>query len=159
MVNNFEPYEKRPVNFLKEINSSGWRIKVYGISAKSEPLSKELVSEGIRAVLSHLPTPALTENRYGVGFLIIHQGTMRNWFLLDWWENEDIMHHRLFSSPLNCPSIITSEPDRSLIACVHELRVISFESEAWIKTVLCNDKEPSFDEYLKAKLKCSGNVA
>ena len=158
-VNNIEPYEKRPVEFLKQVSSGGWRIKVYGISAKSEPLSKELVSEGIKAVLSHLPQPALAEQRYGVGFLIIHQGTMRNWFLLDWWENEDIMHHRLFSSPLNNPNSITSEPDRSLIACVHELRIISFESEAWIKTVLCKDCEPSFDEYLKLSFNCSGRIA
>ena len=156
-MNNLEPYAKRPVEFLKQVNSEGWRIKVYGISVKSEPLSKELVFEGIKAVVSHLPQPALTENRYGVGFLIIHQGTMRNWFLLDWWEKEDIMHHRLFSSPLNHPKSISAESDSTLIACVHELRIIGFESEAWIKTVLCKDNEPSFDRYLKLKFN-SGEV-
>jgi len=73
---------------------------------------------------------------------------------IDWWESEDIMHHRLFSSPLNNPTSITSEPDRSMIACVHELKIISFESEAWIKTALCKDCEPSFDEYLKLNYGC-----
>ena len=156
---NIEPYEKRSVEFLKQVSSGDWRIKVYGISAKSESLSRELVSEGIKAVLSHLPQPAVTEQRYGVGFLIIHQGTMRNWFLLDWWENEDIMHHRLFSSTLTDPNVITSEPDKSLIACVHELRVINFESEMWIKTVLCKECEPNFDEYLKLIFNGSGRTA
>ena len=89
--------------------------------------------------------------RYGVGFLIIHQGTMRNWFLLDWWEYEDILFHRLFSSPLSSPDTITPEDDSSAVACVHELRVINFESEAWTKTVLSNDSEPDFDEYLKLR--------
>jgi hypothetical protein len=158
-VNNIEPYEQRSVEFLKHVSSGDWRIKVYGISVKSESLSRELISEGMKAVLPHLPQPALTEQRYGVGFLIIHQGTMRNWFLLNWWENEDIMHHRLFSSLLNTPNSITSEPDRSLLACVHELRIISFESEAWIKTVLCKDCEPSFDEYLKLGFSCNGRIA
>jgi hypothetical protein len=60
LVNNFDEYVKRPVEFLKEVNSEGWRMKVYGISVKSQPLSKELVFKGIKAVISHLPKPALT---------------------------------------------------------------------------------------------------
>ena len=77
---------------------------------------------------------------------------MENWYLLDWWEKEDIIHHKLFSSPLDKPSSISTELDKSLIACVHELRVITFESEAWIKTVLCQDDKPSFENYLKLHL-------
>ena len=85
-------------------------------------------------------------------FLIIHQGTMRNWYLLDWWDKEDIIHHELFSSPLDKPSSISAEPDNSLIACVHELRVLTFESEAWIKTVRGWDDKPSIENYLKLRL-------
>ena len=151
-MHSFEPYDARPIESIEQVNSEGWRIKIYGISVKSLPLPKELVSEGIKTILSYLPQPALTDQRYGVGFIIIHHGTMRNWFLLDWWEKEDIMHHRLFSSPLDNPTSITAEPDKSLIACVHELKVISFESEAWIKAVLCKDNETSFERYLKLKL-------
>ena len=155
-MHNFEPYTKRPVKFLQQVSSKGWKIKVYAISVKTEPLAKELVSNGIKAIISHLPQPALTENRYGVGFMIIHQGAMRNWFLLDWWEQEDIMHHRLFSSPLDNPDAISAESDSSLIACVHELRVIAFESEAWIKTVLSKDNKANFDDYLQLKFDDSG---
>ncbi|NNF99505.1 MAG: hypothetical protein HKM93_09020 [Desulfobacteraceae bacterium] len=150
----FKPYEARTLQYIDQVNSEGWRIKVYGISAKSLPLPDELVSGGTNLVISHLPKPALTGHRYGVGFLIIHQGTMRNWFLLDWWENEDILHHLLFSSPLENPGSIKAEPDISLIACVHEIRVINFESEAWIKTVLCDNSESSFERYLKLRLNC-----
>jgi len=148
----FDPYDMRPTKFVDQVNSEGWRIKVYGISRKPLPIPKEIVSEGVNYVLSHLPQPAITEHRYGVGFLIIHHGTMRNWYLLDWWEKEDIIHHKLFSSPLDKPSSISAESDRNLMACVHELRVITFESEAWIKTVLCHDEKPSFENYLKLRL-------
>ncbi len=154
-MHNFDPYVARPIKFIDQVSSEGWRIKIYGISAKSLPLPKDVVSEGIKNVLSYLPQPALTEQRYGVGFLIIHHGTMRNWYLLDWWEKEDIIHQKLFSSPLDKPSSISTEPDKSLIACVHELRVINFESEAWIKTVLCRDAKPSFDSYLRLHLDSS----
>ena len=150
-MNTIEPYIKRPVKFLKQVNSGNWRIKAYGISAKLESLPEELVNEGVNTVLPHLPEPPVSGDRYGVGFLIIHQGTLRNWFLLDWWEYEDILFHRLFSSPLSSPDIITPEDDSSATACVHELRVINFESEAWTKTVLSNDSEPDFDEYLKLR--------
>ena len=122
-MNTIEPYLKRPVKFLKQVNSGNWRIKVYGISAKSESLPEELFNEGVSTVLPHLPEPPMSEDRYGVGFLIIHQGTMRNWFLLDWWEYEDILFHRLFSSPLSSPDTITPEEDSSVAACVYELRM------------------------------------
>ncbi len=149
----FDRYIARPIDFIDQVNSEGWRIKVYGISAKSLPLPEGIVSEVLKNVLSHLPKPAVTEQRYGVGFLIIHQGTLRTWILLDWWENEDIMHHKLFSSPLDKPSAITAEADKSLIACVHELRVITFESEAWIKTVLGCDDHSDVDNYLELRFK------
>ncbi len=151
-MHNFDPYVARPIKFIDLVDSEGWRIKVYGISAKSLPLPKKVVSEGMKYALSHLPQPALSEQRYGVGFLIIHHGMMRNWYLMDWWEKEDIIHHKLFSSALDKPSSISGEPDKSLIACVHELRVITFESEAWIETVLSRDDKPSFENYLRRRL-------
>ncbi len=150
-MHTFDQYVARPIEFIDQVNSEGWRIKVYGVSAKSLPLPERIVSEVLTTVLAHLPQPAVTEQRYGVGFLIIHQGTMRYWFLLDWWEKEDIIHHKLFSSPLDQPSVITAEADKSLIACVHELRVITFESEAWIKTALGPDDKSDFEEYLKLR--------
>ncbi|MBV1911145.1 MAG: hypothetical protein KUG78_17750 [Kangiellaceae bacterium] len=142
-------FETRPVSFITVANRCDWRIKVYGISAKQLPLPNSLVTLGIERLLPRLPQPAINGQRYGVGFLIIHQGTLRNWFILDWWEQEDIMHHRLFSSPVDDPTNITAVPDTSLIACVHELRVISHESEAWISTVLSNKGEANYDSYLK----------
>jgi len=145
-----EPYTKRSVTFLTQVDSEGWRVKVYGISANSEAVPAELVDEAIAQVLPQLPQPAVSEDRYGVGFLIIHQGKQRNWFLLDWWEHEDILFHRLFSSPLDSCRTISAEKS-SATACVHELQVISLESEAWVKTVLGTDTEPDFDAYLKRR--------
>jgi len=154
-MQNFEPYVRRPLAFLGQHNAEDWRIKAYAVSAKLLPLPEDMVSEGIKYVMQFLPQPALTKSRYGVGFLIIHQGTMRNWYLLDWWEDGDIIHHQLFSSPLDNPGSITAEPDKSLIACVHELRIINFESEAWIKTILCSEAKPSFENYLSSHMDSS----
>ena len=146
---SFHPYLVRPAEYVDQVESNGWRVKVYAISATSLPVPNEIVSAGLENVLSHLPQPAVTGNRYGVGFLIIHHGTMRNWYLLDWWEQEDIIHHKLFSSPLDNPRAISAEADKSLVACVHELRVVNFESEAWIKTALSKNDMSSLEDYLQ----------
>ncbi len=148
-MNTIEPYKKRSARFIKQAEFHGWRIKVYGMSAASGSVSSELVNEAIERILPQLPYPASSDVRYGAGFLIIHQGTLRNWFLLDWWEHEDILFHKLFSSPLNNPGLIEPDEESFAAACVHELRVISFESEAWIKTVLRNEPKPDVDEYMR----------
>ncbi len=158
-MHSFDPYDVRPIKFIELVNSNGWRIKVYEISANSNPHTEEAMSEGMNTVLSNLPQPAITEQRYGVGFLVIHHGTMRNWYLLDWWEKGDIIHQKLFSSPLDEPGSISAEPDKSLIACVHEFRVIAFESEAWIQSVLCRDDKPSFENYLRVRLDSSESAS
>ena len=158
-MTTIEPYIKRPAKFIKQVEFGDWRIKVYGISANTISVPDELVTKAIDKVLPHLPQPANTEDRYGAGFLIIHQGTLRNWFLLDWWEYEDILFHNLFSSPLADPNSITPVQESSAVACVHELRVINFESEAWTKTVLGENSEPNFDEYMNLRFDSDEKVA
>jgi len=146
-ITKIDPYTAREVRFHKEASFEGWRLKVYGISTGKEPVSDDLVEIGLNAVLPKLPLPALSENCYGVGFLIIHRGALRNWFSLDWWEYEDILFHSLYSSPLEAPNAISKE-ESAAIACVHELKIIGFESEAWIKSVLSNNGGPDFENYL-----------
>ena len=85
--------------------------------------------------------------------------SLLNWFLLDWWEYEDILFHNLFSSPLSDPNSITPEQDSSAVACVHELRVINFESEAWTKTVLGEESEQNFDEYMALRFDSDERIA
>jgi len=147
---NIEPYKPREAEFRKEADFGEWRLKVYGISTGDELVSDALVETGLNAILPNLPQPALSEDRYGVGFVIIHRGTMRNWFSLDWWEYEDILFHRLYSSPLDNANEISAE-ESAAIACVHELKIISFENEAWIKTVLGNNGDTDFERYLNER--------
>ena len=147
-MSTFESYVKRPVTFIRQLNAGDWRLKIYGLSAVSNHVSDELIETAVHNIPAYLPSPAISEHRYGVGFLIIHRGTLRNWFLLDWWEYGDILFHKLFSSPLEEPESISPEREMPAVACVHELRVINFESEAWIKTILRKNPKPSLDDYM-----------
>ncbi len=144
-------YQTRPIRFLELVEHQGWQIKVYGIRVQegntAETPDEPVVELAKTAVLKTLPQPAVTDNRYGVGFLIIHQGQMRNWLLLDWWYEEDILKQKLFSSPLDTPNQIEpAEPD--LLACVWELAVHGFERQAWLQTVLQNPTGPDLAAYL-----------
>ena len=146
-MNTIEPYQPRTVDFLKVVSVEGWRLKVYGLSTGTDAVTDELVSTGLSKILPELPQPASTGDRYGVGFVIIHRGTLRNWFSLDWWEYEDILFHKLFSSPLNDTASVTAE-ESSAIACVHELKIINFENDAWINTALSKGGDKDFVNYL-----------
>lgn len=150
-MSNIEPYSARPAEFLREESFNGWRLKVYAIATGTGRVTEDLVSSGLDAILSELPLPASTDDRYGAGFVIIHRGILRNWFTLAWWEYADILFHKLFSSPLDDIENVSAEKSPA-IACVHELKVINFESEAWIDTALSKNGDPDFDDYLRLRL-------
>lgn len=157
-MTDIEPYIAREVEFRKIATFEGWRLKVYGISTGAEPVSDDLVETGLNEILPNLPQPAMAADRYGVGFVIVHRGELRNWFSLDWWEYEDILFHNLYSSPLDDAGVITAEKSAA-IACVHELRIIAFESEAWIRTALSRKSDPDFESYLNVKYERTSSVA
>lgn len=139
---NFEKYKKREVSFLKIIRKGDWNIKTYGIRFKDLP--NDSLEEFI---LGKLPSPALTENRYGIGFLIIHKGIVANWIMLNWWGFEDIIHQKLYTSEDEDFKIIKPVADNSILACVHELDIYYFESNAWKKNML-SQKQLDFEGYL-----------
>jgi len=159
MIQLRSTYQTRPVCFMEVVERAGWKIKVYGIryqgnGAETQPESKT-VALAKEAAFAALPIPAVTPERYGVGFLIIHQGQDRNWILLDWWFDQEILKQKLFSSPVGAADQITpAEPD--LLACTWELAVLGFERQAWLETVLNNPNGPDLDAYLAKQF--SGDV-
>lgn len=102
--------------------------------------------------LPHLPEPAVTKERYGAGFLIVHRGSDANWLLLDWWESECILCHRLFHSSFEHPDDITEVRDGHLMACTYEMVVQQYERQAWIETVMAHGVDGGVPDYLQRHL-------
>lgn len=149
------PYTERPIRFLELFEQNGWRLKVYGIrlpkpGAPDKPDSA-VVEHAKSTAAAALDQPAVNEHRYGVGFLIIHQGQDRNWILLDWWFDREILKQKLFSSPLDEPNKVTAVQG-DLLACTWELAVHAFEREAWISNILRRPENPDMAGYLGARL-------
>lgn len=151
-------YQPRPIRFLEMWEPDDWRIKVYGISARSERPSVSLVAVAKELALKELPRPPVTENRYGVGFLVVHEGADGSYVLVDWWVGENMLKNHVFSAPAGR---VATEDFRyvtptGLCACVWELHVMHFERTAWITSVLDREGGPDLEEYLLQRF--SGEV-
>lgn len=144
-------YEPRPIRFLELWEESGWRLKVYGI-AFGRPLPRpELVAASKRVARRRLSESAGDQKNYGVGFLGVHDGRTANFVFVDWWAEENELHHHVYVSPVDRPEALEYVTPTGLVACVWDLRVLGFEREAWIDAVL-KSPVPDLEAYLQSRL-------
>lgn len=141
-------YAPRAIRFLELWQTGRWRIKVYGIAYATHRPSAQLVAaaQHIAAeVLSNVPEHI---RHYYIGFLGVHSGQTANFVFVDFWADENELHHHVFVSPKMPPSQFTNVTGTGLSACVWDLRLQAFEREAWIKHVLKQNESPDFERYL-----------
>ena len=116
-------YEKRPVRYLGLLRVGEWRLKEYGISHAGERPESELVAAAQNVAAQRLSANANPTNHYGVGFLGIHEGKTGNFVFVDWWADENELHHHLFVSPSDRPADLEYKTPTGLSACVWDLVV------------------------------------
>lgn len=145
-----ETHVARPIRLLEMWEPDGWRLKVYGIAYRRSAPRPDLVAAAKRLALEALPRPAEADNRYGVGFLGAHDARGGCYVFVDWWADENELHHHPFVGP-SPEALRPALPDES-IACVWDLAVIDFERRAWLSTVLKAAAGPDFDEYMAMQL-------
>jgi hypothetical protein len=147
-----EPYQTRPIRFLELWQESGWRLKVYGIAYRRSQPRPELIDAAKRVTRLHLSGATMTRQHYGVGFLGVHDGRGANFVFLDFWADENELHHHVYVSPADQPDRLECVTPTGLAACVWDLRVICFERQAWVDAVLANPTGPDVDKYLACRL-------
>jgi hypothetical protein len=146
------PYRPRPIRCQGIWGSGGWRLKVYGIAHGSE-VPKPALIEALKATAPDvLPQPAITNRRYGVGFVCAHQGRTADVAFIDWWEDEDELHHRMFISDPGSQGQLRPARADELTACSWDLALIGFERDVWVETVLKNADGPGIDDYLQTRM-------
>lgn len=112
-----------------------------------------MVAEAL--VPSVLPSPAVHSgsddphdiDRYGVGFVILHDAEDYAFALFDWWAGEDELHQRVYSSLPTRLGAMRPHPTSS-IGCVWELAVTDFERRSWLEHVLSRPDGPDIEAYL-----------
>ena len=146
-----EPYIARPVAALGVWRHGDWRLKKYTIAYRRESARPELIEAAEAVAADILPTPAITPMRYGVGILGIHDGRGAGLVFVDWWEQENDLHHHVFlSSDIDRGTLRPAAPTE-LAACVWDLSVMAYEREAWMRHVFAADA-PNLDAYLADQL-------
>jgi prepilin-type processing-associated H-X9-DG protein len=147
-----EPYRPRAIRCLDVAEIEGWRVKVYGIAYEGSRPATALVDATLAAARATLPSPAVTGERYGVGFLGAHQGRGSNFAFADWWALENELHHHVWFSSLEAPGELRAQRPGDPIACAWDLSVIAHERAAWVEHVLARYGDPDLDGYLAAQL-------
>ena len=149
MLELSEAYEERPIRFLELWAEAGWRVKVYGIAYRRAAPRAELLEAARRVARERLFALAPDKGgRYGVGFVGAHDGRGVNFVFVDWWADENELHHHVYVSPPERPAELQETTATGLIACVWDLRVLAFEREAWLAEVLRNPSGPDLEGYL-----------
>ena len=149
---NLRPYQARAIRFLELWEIAGWRLKVYGITCGSGEPSAGLAAAGKRVVEEKLRQVDAAVDHYGVGFLGIHEGETANFVFVDWWADENELHHHVWASAIDDPIALEYTTPSGVIACVWDIRLIGFERDAWVGAALQNSGGPDLDDYLERRL-------
>lgn len=142
-------YEPRPVTFLELWRHKGWRMKLYGIAWQRPRPEAAFVERAREIATGVLPD---VSGRYGVGFIGVHQGKTGNFIFVDWWAQENELHHHVFISLPDAPMEFRDQTASGLTACVWDLAVIHHERDAWVEAVMKGGGEEGFDAYLERRL-------
>jgi hypothetical protein len=145
------PYESRPIRFIRREDIDGWRLKLYGIALAGNEAREELVAATRDLAAAILPRPAVSDDRYGVGFATAHDAATVCIALIYWWQSANELHQRIYVSPLDDPSALRQLADQPA-GCVWELAVVDFERRAWLEDVLANPSGPDVELYLERQL-------
>lgn len=146
-----EPYQPRPIRFLELWQTAGWTLKLYGI-AYSRPLPRPELLAAAKEVAATQLAKLQTQEHYHLGFMGVHDGRGANFVFVDYWADENELHHHVYISPAEHPARFEYATPTGLIACVWDLRVICFERQAWLETALANPAGPNLQEYLERRL-------
>jgi hypothetical protein len=77
---------------------------------------------------------------------------MFNQIIVDWWERDNELRHRVFKALPDTPLKFEDITATGEAFCTWELRVLSFERDAWIDTMLVNANGPDIEGYLSRRL-------
>lgn len=146
------PYQPRPIRFLNLWQVNGWRIKLYGIACARPLPQPQLVAAAQRVATQHLGSLPCDLHHYNIGFLGVHEGRTANFVFLDFWADENELHHHVFVSPTENPDALTCVTATGLSACVWDLRLQAFERDAWVAHILQQSAAPDFEGYLATTL-------
>ena len=150
-MSELEEYKARDFNYLGRWQIGGTALKVYTIRLQSDAGSMDDILTAAEVYVSEQLPEVVQEEGGGhkVGYLILHVGEVATWLLIHWWAHQDICLSMLAAADLGT-SEFTSMDHKRFHACVWEQKIITHESEAWIRTLLSANSDTA--KYLEDTL-------
>lgn len=133
-----ELFGQRPVRHEGLREMAGYRMKVYSVRYGSAELERGLYEEAMGLAESVLPRPAVMAGRYGVGFVIWHQGRGMHYLVMNWWARENELPGRIWVREFGSAGWRPAAADESV--CVWDLEIIWFERNAFVEEVLSKER-------------------
>jgi len=143
-----EGYRSRTLDWLGVWGIDDWRLKAYTIAYGQDPIDERLISAA-RKVATNRLTGTEDGRHYKVGFIGIHQGKTGNFVFVDWWADENELHHHVYVSTTADPANLKYMTPTGLAACVWDLWLIGCERDAWVKHILEKFENPDIEGYLR----------
>ena len=143
-------YQKRKIQFVRLLIINDWRFKLYGITYQNEYPNQDLIKVAEQTVRERIKQIPSSQRNYHVGFVGIHDGKTANFIFIDWWADENELHHHIYISSKQKPTDLEYKTPTGLTACVWDLQLINFERNAWTRLVL-QPENPRFDKYLNQR--------
>ena len=109
-----------------------------------------MIDRHLEIASQDIPPADASTGRLGVGFVILHQGQAGDYVVLSWWDRENELPTRVYVSE---NGDWRRANDRESF-CVWDLEIISFERNAYLRSVLCR-KGADVSKYLEDTFKRS----
>ncbi|MGD2054057.1 MAG: isochorismatase [Gammaproteobacteria bacterium] len=152
MITLENPYRTRPIRFLGIWEIDAWRMKVYGIAYDRNAPQQQLVDAAQQIARQRLTQVDKDTQHYGVGFIGIHEGKTGNLVFISWWINENELYHHVYTSSAEQPEQLVDMTESGLTACTWDLRVLCFERDAWVDSILKRYPQADIEGYLATTL-------
>jgi hypothetical protein len=129
-------YEPRRIASLGVRDVDGWRLKVTRVLAPGREPDEALLASALAVAAGVLPAPPEAPEHYGVGVLLVHEGSRYDFVLVGHWVFESELRYQTFMRASSDSARLEALTAGELATDVWDLHVLASERAAWLETVL-----------------------
>jgi hypothetical protein len=138
-----EIYHPRTVSHLGLWDMASLQFKIYGLVADNRRIDQAMLSLAQSFVQAEvLPRVADEGDDNGMGFVIIHPGESGVTVSAHWWIQASVLCQHNYRKPYAAAQPLDTVK-RPVIGCIWELALIHAEQEAWRRTMMKAEPNPS----------------
>lgn len=138
-----ELYQPRTVSHMGQWEIGDLELKVYGLLADGTAIDEPTVLLAQSVVRRDMLLRVRDEgDSNGMGFVIIHPGTLGLTIAAHWWTQGSVLCQHVYRKLYSAAEPMDTAR-RPAVGCVWELALINAEQEAWRKTMMKDKPDPS----------------